>query len=501
MKEIVCPECGTTQEESVNSYLCIACNSQLIVNNRYKLLKTLGKSSTITYLAEDLTNLSVIIKELSLRYIDQWKSEELFKREIDVLKQLHHPNIPSFIETFSAGIGQNKKLYLVQKFVVGTPLDKEFENKRYTEREILEIMIEIFSVLDYLHKLQPPVIHRDIKLSNLIRMLNGKVALIDFGSVKDITPTKGGATISGTFGFMAPEIFRGDAFTQSDYYSVGVVATVLFSRKLPEDMIGDSLTLDWKPFVGKISQQTGVILETLLHENPQNRVQTPHQAISMIQKAIDALDKNQFYESLKYPNQKNMINQPINQQLNQAPKNVFVKQNPSSDFESAFYDLYTKILKKFEGDKEWSEYFKWKGNIDAVLGFGLIGTTGYVWYQFAWYHGLWSAIGFVAVFMVITGPLYKKRANRYIDDFLIDMGWKNFENRELFLASLKYYFKNSTLGNNDLKKAFLEQIHTLSKLSTIDSNLIDLYLEDFDRTDKGKELLVNRNSFDDKEKI
>ncbi|MBN2695185.1 protein kinase [bacterium] len=496
MKEIICPECGTIQEEKSDT-ICSICKSTILVNEKYKFLKILGKNSAITYLAQDLTtDNSVIIKELSLRYIEQWKSEELFQREINILKQLHHPNIPSFIETFSAGIGQNKKLYLVQKFVVGTPLDKEFEQKRYTEKEILELMIEIFSVLDYLHKLQPPVIHRDIKLSNLIRMVNGEIALIDFGSVKDLTPVKNGATISGTFGFMAPEIFRGDAFTQSDYYSVGVVATVLFSRKLPEDMIGNSLTLDWKPYIGKISQQTGVILETLLHENPQNRPQTPLQAISMIQNAIDALDKNQSYDSLKYPNPKNMINQP----LNEEPKNVFIAQKPSSDFESAFYDLYTKIINKFEADKGWNEYYKWKKSIDTTVGFALIGIVAFVWYQFNWYIGLGATIGFFAFFMAITGPFYKKRANRYVDGFLIDMGWKNFENRELFLASLKYYFNNNIFNDHDLKKAFLERIDILSNLKTIDSNLVNVYLEDFERTDKGKELLINRSSFEDIDK-
>ncbi|MBD1874302.1 hypothetical protein H6F75_12480 [Nodosilinea sp. FACHB-131] len=78
----------------------------------------------------------------------------------------------------------------------------------------------LLDILEYLYRLQPPVIHRDIKPSNVLlknRSGNspGEVYLIDFGSVQ--TAAHGGTvTVVGTYGYMPPEQFGGRSLPASD---------------------------------------------------------------------------------------------------------------------------------------------------------------------------------------------------------------------------------------------------------------------------------------------
>ncbi len=267
---ILCPECGSTNN-SQNS-LCKECGNELILNNKYFLLKILGENIGTTYLATDNNNKHVIIKELSLRRVDKWKTHELFKREGEILSQLNHKSIPEFIEEFETGIGRSARSYLVIENIDGINLREEFNKKRYTEKEVIEIAIETAKILDYLHNLMPPVIHRDIKLSNLMRKSDGTLALIDFGSVKDAMRDKN-ATISGTMGFMAPEQLTGSPVIASDFYSLGAVLLVLLSRKEIDEMTENGIDLKWEDSV-HVSNKMQYLLKRLLEKNHENRLNT-----------------------------------------------------------------------------------------------------------------------------------------------------------------------------------------------------------------------------------
>jgi len=265
---ISCPECGTANNK--NDLLCRECNHELLLNEKYYLIKILGENIGTTYLAMDLDNNLVVIKELSLRRVDKWKTQELFQREADILSQLDSPFIPKFIDEFQTGIARSAKSYLVIENIDGLTLREEYQKKRYTEAEVIEIALEFAEILDYLHNLMPPVIHRDIKLSNIMRKINGSLALIDFGSVKDVMRDQN-ATISGTMGFMAPEQLMGKPVIASDFYSLGAVLLVMLSRKELSEMTTNGLDLDWKSSV-HVSAKMNYLLESLLNKNPEKRL-------------------------------------------------------------------------------------------------------------------------------------------------------------------------------------------------------------------------------------
>jgi serine/threonine protein kinase len=268
--EVLCPECGEAAQREAGT--CGACGEDLRLNGRYLLTRVLGANVGTTYLAQDLTHLDkVVIKELAYGKLDAWKTEELFQREIRVLRQLDHPLIPDYLDHFPLGQGKRQRQYLIQQYLQGESLREELEHRRYNEAEVLEILDGVLSVLEYLQELRPPLIHRDLKPSNLLRLPDGRIALIDFGAVKDLFASEGdNPTVAGTFGFMAPEQFQGEATLQTDLYALGVVALNLLSRTPPEKMLGTSMQLQWREHV-EVSAPVERLLDRLLQAEAARR--------------------------------------------------------------------------------------------------------------------------------------------------------------------------------------------------------------------------------------
>ena len=81
------------------------------------------------------------------------------------------------------------------------------------EIEVKQIVEQVLLILVYLHSLDPPVIHRDIKPDNIIRDRQGNIYLVDFGAVQNTyhNTLMQGSTVVGTYGYMSPEQFRAKA--------------------------------------------------------------------------------------------------------------------------------------------------------------------------------------------------------------------------------------------------------------------------------------------------
>jgi serine/threonine protein kinase len=110
------------------------------------------------------------------------------------------------------------------------------------------------------------VVHRDLKPGNIMRRTTDHaLVLVDFGTVREVIedPRLGGSTVAGTYGYMAPEQFRGEAEPRTDLYAVGVLGVVLLSRRDPLDLVGAHHRLDWR---GAVYASDGVkaLLERLL---------------------------------------------------------------------------------------------------------------------------------------------------------------------------------------------------------------------------------------------
>jgi serine/threonine protein kinase len=224
----------------------------------------------------------VAVKALSLRGLRNWKQLELFKREAQILKNLDHSCIPKYLEYFeeeeegeSGNDNSNdQSFFLVQDLVVGKNLEDAVlkDGWRCDEETAFLIASQLLETLTYLKSRRPPVIHRDIKPENIVlspaffdtrncsstsdsdgdsetqNNNKKKVFLVDFGGVqaaKTAADDKFGSTIVGTYGYQAPESFRGAAQPASDVYGLGGTLLFLLTGQPPSAFPLDRLAIDF----------------------------------------------------------------------------------------------------------------------------------------------------------------------------------------------------------------------------------------------------------------
>lgn len=266
-----------------HSTICIG----KLVANRYRILDILGEGgSGATYQAEDeQTGQVVALKALSLRRMSDWKALELFEREAQVLAQLHYPAIPRYLAHFHTDSPDDRSFYLVQQLAAGQSLARLVQAGWHgIEAEVRQIAEQILKILIYLRSLTPPVIHRDLKPQNLIRQVNGQIHLVDFGAVQHTyyNTLMRGSTVVGTFGYMAPEQFRGQAVPATDLYSLGATLLFLLTHRSPAELPTDRLKLDFRSHI-QVSAAFADWLEQMLEPELTDRFASAQAALAALQ--------------------------------------------------------------------------------------------------------------------------------------------------------------------------------------------------------------------------
>ncbi|MGI0486469.1 serine/threonine protein kinase [Pantanalinema rosaneae CENA516] len=230
-----------------------------ILNDRYKLQRRLSKKGARqTLLAQDLTTGdAVVIKLLMFDAAFQWEDHKLFERGAGTLKSLSHPSLPKYLDYFDVTLQKAQGFAQVQSYIPAKSLEEHLKDGRsFSESDIQQIARELLSILIYLHSRQPAIIHRDIKPSNILlgdRSGNcvGNVYLVDFDSVQVHTEAKVGSTMTvvGTYGYMPPEQFGGQASPASDLYSLGATLIYIATGKHPADLPQENFQIQFEPFV------------------------------------------------------------------------------------------------------------------------------------------------------------------------------------------------------------------------------------------------------------
>ena len=209
----------------------------VVLQQRYRVERLLGGGGMgMVYLAHDqrLSNRPCAIKEMVDHFIDaqqRLEANEYFAREADTLAQLKHSAIPAISDRFDH---QNRH-YLVMEYVEGRNLEEELAERGgpLPEGLVIDIARQLCDVLAYLHGLQPPIIYRDLKPSNVMLTGNGRVVLVDFGIARLFKAQRKG-TMIGTLGFAPPEQYQGIADPRSDLYSLGATLHYVLTGRDPE---------------------------------------------------------------------------------------------------------------------------------------------------------------------------------------------------------------------------------------------------------------------------
>lgn len=279
-----CVRCG----QSTDDLPCSACGDAPRLHDRYRLLDLVGQGAhgTTWRALDDDTGQVRAIKELPLRLGASPKTVELFRREAHVLQQLSHDNLPACHTAFETGTGRQHTLWIVMDFIEGQTLDREMQTRRYGESEVLDIAENLLQTLEYLHGRSPPVVHRDLKPGNVIRTPDGRLVLVDFGSVRDALGDRdlGGSTVAGTFGFMAPEQFAGDAEPRTDLYGIGALVTALLTRKAPHTLQDAHGRLQWRE-AASLSPAAGTWLDRMIAAETEHRPASASAALAELRDA------------------------------------------------------------------------------------------------------------------------------------------------------------------------------------------------------------------------
>lgn len=257
-----------------------------IITEKYRIIDILGQGGVgTTYEAQDLENdRRVALKVLSFRRMDDWKKMELFEREARILSQLNHPSIPRYLDYFQVDTEQDRSFYIAQQLAPGKSLAVLVENGWIpTQREIHNFAIQLLKILIYLQEFTPPIIHRDIKPQNIIRQENGQVFLVDFGAVQDTyhNTITGGSTVVGTYGYMAPEQFRGQAVLSTDLYGLGTTLLFLLTRKPPSELPQRKLKIDFRSQL-RLEKKFADWLEKMLEPVIEDRFSSANEALAVL---------------------------------------------------------------------------------------------------------------------------------------------------------------------------------------------------------------------------
>jgi serine/threonine protein kinase len=161
---------------------------------RYRVLCPLGQGGFgQAYLAEDLSMDRRCVVKASMRHSAAHRVQ--FEREAQILAALDHPNLPEVYDYFV----EDGQPYLVMEYIEGHDLQSlaQKQAEPFELDQVLRWADDLLDALTYLHGQDPPIIHRDVKPSNVCVMPDGKAVLLDFGIARQLDDT---GTFTGALG-------------------------------------------------------------------------------------------------------------------------------------------------------------------------------------------------------------------------------------------------------------------------------------------------------------
>ncbi|GER86233.1 hypothetical protein KDW_03950 [Dictyobacter vulcani] len=165
---------------------------------------------------------------------------ESFLFEGEVLRRLDHPALPRVYRVFDEP--ENKLICILMDYVAGPNLEQlrnKQPGKRFSLARVVEMMAPIADALSYLHAQKPPIIHRDVKPSNIIIPTSGESAvLVDFGIAKEYDQEATTTAVRHCSpGYGAPEQYTSGTGTPTDIYGFGATLYTLLTGVVPIDAL------------------------------------------------------------------------------------------------------------------------------------------------------------------------------------------------------------------------------------------------------------------------
>lgn len=191
-----------------------------LLAGKYRIIRELGRGGegTVYLTRHVLTDAVRAVK------VSRQNREGRSIHELNMLKRVHHDSLPRIIDVFQ----EDGVICLVMEYVEGKALS-EYANSEVNEQFFFSVAEQLLETLEYLHTDHMPMLHLDVKPSNILIHSDGRLTLLDLGAAMPVRAD--GNQIQGCFGtpgYAAPEQFdrQGKADERTDLYSFG--ATMFF---------------------------------------------------------------------------------------------------------------------------------------------------------------------------------------------------------------------------------------------------------------------------------
>lgn len=213
-----------------------------LLAGRYEVGEFIGQGGMSTVYRGVDTKLGrpVAIKIMKAQLAQDEEFRDRFRQEARAASRMAHPSIVRVFdagdELINLGTEVQRLPFIVMEYVNGKNLSQIVQDKPLTQEETTRVLDAVLTALEYSHR--AGIVHRDIKLANIMITDSGHVKVMDFGIARAVSETSSTlqqtTAILGTAAYFSPEQAKGESVdARTDLYSAGVVLYELLVGSVP----------------------------------------------------------------------------------------------------------------------------------------------------------------------------------------------------------------------------------------------------------------------------
>ena len=245
----------------------------------FTLIKELGVGSfgRVLLVQHNKTQAQYAIKAIDKRNTTNIQEKPYFRREIEIMYRIHHPNVVKLFGHFE----DNTYCYFIMEYIPGGNIYSYVPKngiRTISTQQVASIIKDVISATYFLHNMIPPIIHRDIKPENVLLASGMQAKLTDFGWSNYMQGDYKRTTVCGTPIYLAPEMINNTGHDEKvDIWCIGVLLFELMTGVQPwrgtdvntVKMNIIRLKINWPK---NMDRKAGDLISRILRYNPEERI-------------------------------------------------------------------------------------------------------------------------------------------------------------------------------------------------------------------------------------